>query len=270
MAVQKRSRQRPPPEPSAVAPEAPVRPGATVAELAREWLKRRDKRSRAADTQRLRDHVLPLLGNRRLRDLRPEDVVGVVRHTLGKKGMSVKSAKNAYGTFSELLADALARGLLRDDPRQLPPDVWPVEPASAPRFDPDEVEALTHDERLDLDQRLHNLLAFHSGLDTRAVCELRFGTWSERVRAPLAPQLAVALERWQRGGFESVYGRPPVAGDWLVPRRSDPTQPHTEGSAYKAFRRACVALKLPLRSPRAIQNTFASEAAGGPRQTPSS
>ena len=104
----------------------------------------------------------------------------------------------------------------------------------------------------------------------RAVCELRFGTWSERVRTPLAPPLAVALERWQQGGFESVYGRPPVAGDWLVPRRSDPTQPHTEGSAYKAFRRACVALKLPLRSPRAIQNTFASEAEGGPRQTPSS
>jgi len=262
VAARKRQRQRVSPEPIAIAPEAPIRPNATVTEFAHDWLKRRDKRTRAADTQRLRDHVLPLLGHRRLRDLRSEDVADVVRHTLGKKGMTVKSARNAYDTFAELLAEALARGVLRGDPRQLPPDIWPVEPTSVPRFTPAEVEALTHDERLDLDQRIHNLLAFHSGLDSREVCELRFGTWRERVRAPLAPELAAALERWQRGGFESVHGRAPRADDWLVPRRSDPTQPHTEGSAYKAFRRACVALQIPLRPPRAIQNTFAPEPSG--------
>ena len=35
----------------------------------------------------------------------------------------------------------------------------------------------------------------------------------------------------------------------------------TEGAAFKAFRRACVALKIKTRSPRAIRNTFAANEA---------
>jgi integrase len=201
--------------------------------------------------------VLPLLGARRLRDIRPDDVASVVRQTLAKKGMSSKSAKNAYAVFADLLADALARGLLGEDPRALPPDIWPAEPdAPRPSFTAAEVLALTSDERIDAELRIYNSLAFGTGLPTRDVCQLRFGDWPAHTRAPCSPDLTATIERWHRQGFERVYGRPPTAEDWLVPRRSDVAQPHTEGSAYKAFRRCCVTLGIKTRSPNAIRNTF--------------
>jgi integrase len=269
--TRRRQRNRDTTEPSRIVADVAVRPNATLAELAREWLKGREPRRRQADSERLRDHVLPLLGARRVRDLTPDDVTGVVRRTLAKKGMTAKSARNAYAVFSELVGDALARGLLAADPRQLPADIWPAEPGEPPRFSAAEVHALTHDERLDLDQRLYNLLAFHSGLDGAALCQLRFDGWRERLAAPVSPELETAIERWKTGGFERLFGRPPTGVDWLVPRRSDVSQPLTQGAAFKAFRRACVALKIKTRSPRAIQNTFAASSAalrrGNARET---
>jgi integrase len=267
--TRKRQRYRDSTEPSRIVPDDAVRPNATLAELALEWLKRREPRRRQADGERLRDHVLPLLGTRRVRDITPDDVTAVVRRTLAKKGMTAKSAKNAYAVFSDLVGDALARGLLAADPRQLPPDIWPEEPNEPPRFSAAEVHALTHDERLDLDQRVYNLLAFHSGLDSAALCQLRFDGWRERLASPLSPELEAAIERWRTLGFESVFGRAPTGADWLVPRRSDVSQPLTEGAAFKAFRRACVALKVKTRSPRAIQNTFAASRAATRRASES-
>jgi integrase len=260
VASRNRQRNRVPPEPSPIAAEAPIRPNATLGELAAEWIKRRAPRQRQADSERLRDHVLPLLAGRRVRDISSADVVEVVRRTLAKKGMNTKSAKNAYAVFADLLGDALARGLLAQDPRALPPDIWPEQEAEQPRFSAAEAHALAHDERLALDQRLYNLLAFRSGLDSPAICELRFDTWRERLASPIPAEIEAAVEHWTAHGFGSVFGRPPAANDWLIPRRSDVSQPLTEGAAFKAFRRACVALKIKTRSPRAIQNTFAAEA----------
>jgi integrase len=260
VAARQRTRNRVPPERSSE-PLAPTfRQNTTLNEFAGHWLKRRGPRSRQADTQRLRDHVLPLLGARRLRDLRAEDVAEVIRQMLAKKGMNVKSARNAHAVFAELLGDALGQGLLALDPRGVPTDTWPPEPtAPEPRFSLAEVQALTSDERLDLDQRIYDTLAFYSGLESSEICGLCFDDWTGRVRSPVAPELAAALERWQQGGFESVYGRPPTGDDWLVPRRSDVALSHTEGSAYKAFRRACVTLGIKTRSPRAVRATFGTE-----------
>jgi integrase len=257
VAVQKRTRVRAPAKSSEPEWDIDVRPQATVAEFVQHWLKGRSPATRQADAQRLRDHVLPLLGSRRLRELQAEDVASVVRHMLAKKGMTVKSARNAHGVFHELLGHALARELIAEDPRALPSDIWPAEdPAAVPRYSLAEVAALTTDERLEPEQRVYNTLAFYSRLPSADICQLRFGDWQQRVPAPVAPELARALEQWQQAGFQRAFGRAPGAADWLVPRRSDPTQPHGEGSAFKAFRRACVALKIKTRSPRAIQNTF--------------
>lgn len=236
---------------------APLRSAATVAELVSHWLATRDQRTRKGDAQRLRDHVLPLLGARRVREIRTEDVVNLVRHIQGKKGINLKSAKNAYAVFAELLGAALEQGLLSTDPRELPPDIWPAEAAlPRPIFSPAEVTALTSDPRLDEELRVYNSLAFGTGLAVRWLCELRFADWPGRVGGPVSPELETRLAEWKERGFESVYGRPPSAEDWLVPRRSDVTQPHTEGSVYKAFRRGCVTLGIKTRSPNAVRNTF--------------
>jgi hypothetical protein len=47
-----------------------------------------------------------------------------------------------------------------------------------------------------------------------------------------------------------------------VPRHTDVTQPQTEGSLYKAFRRGCVAIGIAPRTPHAIRNTFEQRSAG--------
>jgi hypothetical protein len=256
------------PEPNEALIAAPIRSAATVAEFVSHWLKTRDNRTRQGDAQRLRDHVLPLLGARRLREIRSEDVINVVRQVQGKKGINLKSAKNAYAVFAELLGDALQQGLIATDPRELPPDIWPVEEQlPRPTFNPAEVLALTSDPRLDEELRIYNSLAFGTGLAARWLCELRFADWPDRVGAPVSPELRSRLEQWKERGFESVYGRPPSDTDWLVPRRSDHTQPHTEGSVYKAFRRCCVTLGIKTRSPNAVRGTF-EQASAAERDDP--
>lgn len=246
--------------------EAALRPNASLQEFVTHWLSTRDRRTRQSDAQRLRDHVLPLLGKRRVRELRAEDVADVVRSMLGKKGMTLKSAKNAYAVFEELLGAACEQGLIAQDPRVLPPDIWPAEPAAEkPRFSAAEVDALTGDARLDAELRIFHALGLYTGLPVRALCGLRFRDLPELPRPPFAAQLGSLLEGWQQSGFASVFGRAPGAEDWLVPRRSDVTQPHTEGSLFKSFRRACVKLRIAPRSLQALRNTFEAERASGGR-----
>ena len=249
-----------------VSEEAALRPNASLSEFVSHWLATRDRRTRQSDAQRLRDHVLPLLGKRRVRELRSEDVAAVIRSMLGKKGMTLKSARNAYAVFEELLGAACEQGWIAEDPRSLPPDIWPAEPAvEKPRFSAAEVEALTSDARLDAELRIFHALGLYTGLPVRALCGLRFADLHELLRAPFAAELAGLLEGWQQSGFAAVFGRAPGADDWLVPRRSDVTQPHTEGSMFKSFRRACVKLRIAPRSLQALRNTFEAEraSAGG-------
>ena len=261
MAARKRVRNPVPAE--AAEARAPMRPAATVAEFASAWLGTREPGKRQGDAQRLRAHVLPQLGTRRLREIVAEDVAEMVRRTLGKKGMELKTARNAYATFAELLGAALEQGLLTQDPRELPADIWPAAPAVArPSFTDAEVLALTSDERLDPELRIYASLAFQSGSSDVAICRLRFGAWRTELGVPIVAELEATLERWQQQGFALAYGRPPTAEDWLVPRHTDVTQPQTEGSLYKAFRRGCVALGIAPRSPHAIRNTFELRSAG--------
>jgi integrase len=268
--VRTRTRTRVPVDAEAIPPaELPdeietveVRPNASLNEFASQWLAGRARGTRQSDTQRLRDHVLPLLGKKRLRELRAEHVVEVVQSMLAKKGMNPKSAKNAYGVFAELLGDACASGLIAEDPRALPPDLWPAEPAAVKAtFSAAEVTALTSDARLDAELRVFHALALYTGLSVRSLCSLRFRDAAELPRAPFVAELSRVLERWQQSGFESVFARPPSADDWLVPRRSDLTQPHTEGSAFKSFRRSCVAIGITPRSLQVLRNTFDAAAA---------
>jgi integrase len=205
---------------------------------------------------------LPVIGRRRVRDLVAGDVCEVLQQTQKKKGMTLESAERAYQTLSELLDAALEQGLIATDPRVLPDDIWTLKRQAAPSFSDAEILALTGDERLDADQRLYNALALYTGLPAQQLCRLRFGQWTAKVQEPVLPELALAMQQWQRHGFEGVYGRPPADDDWVVPRRSDVTQPHTEGSAFKAFRRCCVAIGIKTRSPHAPRNTFERLARG--------
>ncbi len=230
---------------------------ATLEEFADVWLAARDESTRQRDRARIRDHVLPVLGRTRVRDLRAQHVEDVVRRTLGKKGMNVKSAKLAYDVFAELLGAALTLGLLTEDPRVLPDGLWPAEPVvTRSSFSSAEVALLTSDARLDAELRIWSALALYTGIPVEALCTLRFADAPGLPRPPFAEPLRNVLAKWQEAGFEHVFGRRPNTDDWLVPRRSDVTQPHGEGSIFKAFRRACVAVGVKPRSLQALRTTF--------------
>jgi integrase len=263
VAVRKRERNRVPNHTPALKTPARGSVGAlSLAEYAGEWLETRSKFTRRADEQRLRAHLLPLLGSLRLCDLRSGDVSAALREIQAKKNLSLKSAQNAYAVLHDLLGDALRKGLIEEDPRVLPADIWPSATEKAlPTFSEAEVSALTSDPRLDADQRIWNSIAFGTGLKDVELAQLRFDDWASRISKPILPALAQTLEDWRRAGFEAVYGRPPSGDDWLVPRRSDVSAPHTAGSAYKAFRRCCVKLGIKPRSPHAVRNTFAARLA---------
>ena len=228
---------------------------ASVADFANRWLQTRTNRTQRGDLQRVRDHIIPSLGSKRLMDLRPENVVDAVRQIERKKGINEKSVRNAHAVLYELLDAAISQSLVDPACRISAAELWPAEATPVrQRFSEAEVTALTRDERLDADLRVYNTLAFYSGWSERELCSLRWEDWPGRAEPD--PVLARTIEEWRAGGFQAVYGRPPVPDDWIVPRRSDPTQPHTEGSVYKAFRRCCVKLGIKTRSPHAIRNTF--------------
>jgi integrase len=242
---------------------------ATLDEFSEAWLAARDESTRQRDRARLRDHVLPLLGRTRVRDLTAQHVEDVVRRTLAKKGMNGKSARFAYEVFAELLGAALGAGLLSQDPRVLPDGLWPVEPAvTRPSFSPPEIAALTSDARIDAELSIFSALGVYTGLPVRTLCSLRFSDAPGLPRAPFAEQLSRVLADWREVGFERVFSRTPNSDDWLVPRRSDVTQPHSEGSIFKAFRRACVAAGIKPRSLQALRTTFEralAESEGAPK-----
>jgi integrase len=263
VAVRKRERNRVPNHTPALKTPARGSVGAlSLAEFAGEWLETRSKFTRRADEQRLRDHLLPLLGSLRLCDLRSHDVSAALREIQAKKNLSLQTAQNAYAVLHDLLGDALRKGLIEEDPRVLPADIWPsTAEKTLPTFSEAELSALTSDPRLEPDQRIWNSIAFYTGLKDVEVAQLRFDSWASRIAEPILPALAQTLEQWRQTGFEAVYGRPPSPEDWIVPRRSDVTAPHTAGSAYKAFRRCCVKLGIKPRSPHAVRNTFAARLA---------
>jgi integrase len=66
-------------------------------------------------------------------------------------------------------------------------------------------------------------------------------------KVPVHPELARALGRWQAEGFEFVHCRKPAADDPILPRTSD-GKTHTKSSAYKLWRKLCVAAGVANRS----------------------
>src|SRR5688572_30197122 len=75
-----RTRSRPQLPPKEVDPPRRALLGtASLADFANRWLQTRTNRTQRSDLQRVRDHVIPILGSKRLMDLRPEHVVDTVR-----------------------------------------------------------------------------------------------------------------------------------------------------------------------------------------------
>lgn len=264
----------------------------TVASYADTWGAKRKNASASDDRQRLRDHVVPALGVRRLNDLTPADVFKFAT-SLKESCASRKTAKNVYGVFRTMVNTAFLEGLIPTDPCALPKRFWGrVAKRERAPYKRDEVLRLTRHQDVPHDTRVWNAVAFYGGLREGEICGLTIGDWDRDAtplgalsvdkqyagkplktdrprRVPVHPDLAAILDEWVREGFAVVHRRAARSTDPLVPQRvrggAHPLalKHHSKSSAYKAFQRACAKADVEAHTLHSTRHTMVTWARRG-------
>ena len=220
----------------------------TLADFAVGWLAEREARGVRTckdERARLRNHILPLLGSRRLDEIKVRDVRDLVAG-LRRGDLAPKTVRHVYDTLRGLYRDALEDEVVISTPcvlrkRTLPPlvDKDPTWRARAV-YSKAEVEQLISDDRIPLDRRVIYALLGVGGLRTGEAAGLRWGRWDPDVRplgrievvtsydtgrtktgkprnVPVHPTLAAVLAEWKLSGWAAAVGRAPTADDLVVP-----------------------------------------------------
>lgn len=231
----------------------------TVRRYSKSWL---DKRREADldwknDRGRLEHHVIPMIGDKRLLDVRAKHLVDLfhkIRTTPLEstgKPLAQRSVYNVYSVVSALFRDAMLDGLIEATPcvlteRQLGPlvDSDPMWRSGA-LFTRDEAQTLISDERIAPDRRLVYALGLLAGMRPGEIAALRWShydpsvkplgkltiafahntrknrtktTKTEAVRiVPVHSTLAALLAEWKLGGWAEMVGRQPEPDDLMLP-----------------------------------------------------
>ncbi len=233
----------------------------TLTAYAKKWIKERRNRgitSAGDDDSRLRKHVLPVLGARRLDELRPALIRDLVRALVRRWRETGKPAprsiRNIYGALHRMLEDATVDGLIATNPCHLkrgdlpqPEDADPEWRDSAV-FIRSEVESILAEGALPDDRRVLAALLFLAGVRFGEAAGLRWRhydnamaplgrltvaksynakvhiektTKARKVRhVPVHPVLARLLADWKLRGWAKWYGRHPGPDDLIVPSRA--------------------------------------------------
>lgn len=263
----------------------------TVSTWLDQYLSKRTNRTADNDRSLVENHVLSVdwFAAKPLQDVRPRDCLRLVEamRTAGKLGE--KSISTVYGIVRRAFARAAFEELIGEDPSKLPRGTLRRKTARANQRQPytrAEAHALIYDERIPMDTRVWNALAFFTGMRQGEICGRRWRDWHRdtgpltllhvhtqyddrplktddgddtRPRmVPIHPELQEMLSAWWSEGFELVHCRPPTADDWIVPTRDGGH--HTKSSGYKMFQRALLAVGVQNRSLHSTRHTFISVA----------
>lgn len=219
----------------------------TIAEYARAWCEQRaaqGKRAADRETQLLRDHILPHLGEKRLEDLRPPHVAAWINALRTAGTMAPKSILNAHGVLSAMLAHARFEGLTLDNPaRGLPKGILPKNEKRkiTGAWTRAEMVRLISDERIPEPRRVLYAIAAFTGARLGEVCGMRWrdldttapGLWRWSLRTqwdarplkteqprdiPIHAELARILTTWRDAGWGRYTMRVRTADDFVVPR----------------------------------------------------
>jgi integrase len=264
----------------------------TVAEWAVQWTTtRKEARQTNAgrDFDRLKLHVLPTLGGRRIGSVGPADVRKLVA-MLRTKDLAPRTVINTYGLVRRLFADAVADELILSTPcvlkrRDLPKktDKDPTWRAKAV-FTRGEAELLLSSPLVPLDRRLTYALGFCAGMREGEIAALRWEALDRELgplprllvsesfsrangfakstktgnprEVPVHPALARVLGDWQANGFEASFGRAPQSTDLLIPNRHGGYR--TDNTFVKGLSRDLEALGLRARRFHDTRRTFIS------------
>jgi integrase len=233
--------------------EIPSNAPLTVATWAEVWL-RSYREGRVADAgndrARLRDWILPVIGQRLLSDVRARHIREIVRGAQSA-GKAPRTVYNIYSVCCALFRDAIRRDLITASPCQLGKEDLGAKVDQDPEwrcraiYAPQEVALLVADARLKPCDRVAYALMALAGLRHGEMAGLRWrhiqpgeplqklivarsydGRTKEQttIEVPIHPVLQRVLDDWRVAGWQQVMGREPEADDLVCLR---PTAPHS-------------------------------------------
>lgn len=233
--------------------------GRTLGNYAEEWLEGRlaaGVKSYRNEAQRLRQHVLPVLGQKKLADVRRQDVRELIADfakTPSKATDKLPAPRMVHRVYEDLRT-LYAHALEVDELVQMTPCTLKVKRGELPKkkdadprwratavFSRPEVEALISDQRIDLFRRTTYALMFLTGSRIGEVSGWLWGDYDPTMRplgrllvattyggddtktettreVPVHPVLASVLATWKLEGFPLHFGRHPKPDDYIVPR----------------------------------------------------
>jgi hypothetical protein len=227
----------------------------TVRKYAADWLAERKELDLDwhNDESRLRHHVLPVIGDMKIADVRTRHIIDLFHRirTCKERPVAQRTVHSIYGTVSALFRDAKLSDKIEQTPccldeRQLGPliDKDPEWRASA-IFTREEAETIISHPVIPFDRRVVYALELLAGLRTGEAAAPRWrhydpakqplgellvafaystrkgrekGTKTDVVKhVPVHPTLAAMLAEWKLGGWAAMMGRHPEPGDLIVP-----------------------------------------------------
>jgi hypothetical protein len=244
----------------------------TLRRYVKTWNVEREKLGLAdiANTEaRLSRHVLPILGDVPIAEIRARHVVDVVKWLRTSGKLAPKTIYNIYANLKAVFRDAQMADLIDATPcvltkYQLGDNIdKDSEWRATAIFSRDELERLISETRIPLDRRVNYALEGIAALRLGEAVGLRWrhyeaakeplgelliatsynkGRTKTKLarRMPVHPTLAAILAEWKMHGWPAMMGRTPVADDLLIPlppehaarRRKEPT---AEGMRSKTY-----------------------------------
>jgi integrase len=224
-------------------------PALTMRRIHVKWIDHRRElglRNTANERGQLVNHVLPVLGDMPLHEIRTRHIRELIDQ-LRKSQLAPRTVRSIYGTMHKFFADLVVDEELPVTPCVLTKDQLPKirdkNPAwrAGALFTRDEVELLISTRAIPHDRRVINAILLLTGLrfgefaglhwrdlDERAQPLMRLavshsydhGTKTESPRlVPVHPVLAEILLEWKRVGFARMTHKTPGPGDLIVPSR---------------------------------------------------
>lgn len=272
----------------------------TLRRYVKTWNDEREKLGLAdtANTKaRLERHVLPVIGDMQIADIRARHVVDLIKRLRTGGKLAPKTIYNVYANLKAVFRDAQIADLIDASPCVLTKyqlgenvDKDPEWRATA-LFSRDELERLISDPRVPLDRRVQYALEGIAALRLGEAVGLRWrhydgakephgqlliatsynkGRTKTKVarRMPVHPTLAAILAEWKMQGWPAMMGRIPTADDLLVPlppehaerRRKDRASEGMRSKTYvfKRLRDDLAMLKLRHRRGHDLRRTMIS------------
>lgn len=222
-----------------VAKEGPL----TVRAYAEAWLAKRKTKTVADDRTRITLHVLPVIGDMLLVDVRPRHARDVILALRAAGRLAPRTIRQVSGVLHSMFKSAVIEELIATNPIVFEKGVLPKKIDKDPRWRHEaiytraEVEQLISDERIPRDRRVLYALKFLGALRHEEAASLIWPQWDPAARplgainlgltkalvprqVPVHQVLARILAAWKLSGWPELYGRMPGPDDLIVPTRN--------------------------------------------------